>query len=94
MAGEKPQHRKSESLLDESTRLLTLTQEITVTVSRDGSLSATIQTCAELFVEYLDVKLARIWLLDAKDEAFELRASAGPLTRLAALQHRVPAGNL
>src|SRR6185437_7855339 len=57
-------------------------------------LQAQLQACAEALVQCLGGAFARIWTLDERDDALELRASAGLHTRLDGPYKRVPVGSL
>ena len=51
-----------------------------------------LERCVEVLAGHLDLPLARIWLLNPKDNVLELQASAGPLTHLGADSGRIPIG--
>jgi PAS domain S-box-containing protein len=58
------------------------------------TLKQSLQKCAEAIVAHLDASLARIWLLDEKQQELELQASAGVYTRVHGPHVRVPLSEL
>jgi PAS domain S-box-containing protein len=67
----------AEEALAERARLAALSADVGVALTRGDALRTVLQRCAEAIVHRLDAVLARIWMLDARGEAFELLASAG-----------------
>lgn len=56
-------------------------------------LQNTLQRCAESIVRHLNAAFARIWTLNAEENALELRASAGMYTHLDGPHRRAPVGS-
>ncbi len=86
------ERRRSEHALLERTRLATFSAEVGLTITTENSLSAILQRCAELTVQYLDGAFARIWTVDDTESVLELQASAGLYTHLNGTHARVPVG--
>jgi PAS domain S-box-containing protein len=63
-----------------------------ILTSGEITLRQSLQKCAEAIVAHLDAAFARIWLLNDKEQALELQASAGMYTRLDGTHARVPVG--
>jgi PAS domain S-box-containing protein len=63
-----------------------------VLTAGDITLRQSLQKCAEAIVAHLDAALARIWLLNDKEQTLELQASAGIYTRIHGAHTRVPVG--
>jgi PAS domain S-box-containing protein len=63
-----------------------------ILTSGDITLRQSLQKCAEAIVTHLDASLARIWLLNEKEQTLELQASAGIYTRIHGAHARVPVG--
>ncbi|HEV2668751.1 MAG TPA: PAS domain S-box protein, partial [Blastocatellia bacterium] len=61
-----------------------------VLTAGDITLRQSLQKCAEAIVTHLDASLARIWLLNDKEQTLELQASAGIYTRIDGAHARVP----
>jgi PAS domain S-box-containing protein len=60
--------------LMEKSRLADLALEIGVALARRNELGEILQTCAESMAKHLDAVSARIWMLDERKVALELRA--------------------
>lgn len=65
---------------------------ITFAFSRNISIQETLQCCAEVMLEHLDLTLVRIWLLDKVGKVLELQASVGMYTHLNGPHSRAPLG--
>jgi PAS domain S-box-containing protein len=65
---------------------------ITLAFARNDSLQETLQCCATVMREHLDLALVRIWLLDKVGKVLELQASAGISTHLNGPHGRAPIG--
>lgn len=76
----------------ESVRLAALSADVSVALTRNESLHATLRLCAEAMVLHLDAAFARIWTLDEAEQVLELKASAGIYTHLNGAHSRVPVG--
>jgi PAS domain S-box-containing protein len=63
--------------LKEKGRLAELAVEVGVALTHRKELGEILQACVESMVKQLDAALARIWMLNEKEGALELRASAG-----------------
>src|SRR5947208_11289440 len=53
--------------------------EVGLALTRRDSLDAILQRCALAMVQYLNGALARIWIFDAEEKTFRLKASEGPV---------------
>jgi signal transduction histidine kinase/CheY-like chemotaxis protein len=60
--------------------------------SGEITLRQSLQKCAEAIVTHIDAALARIWLLNDKEQTLDLQASAGIYTRIHGAHTRVPVG--
>lgn len=69
-----------------------LDAQIGLALAHSTSEPRMLQECAEAIVSLLDVTLARIWLLNPKDNVLELQASAGLYTHLGGEHSRIPVG--
>src|SRR5262245_28836346 len=61
-----------------------------VLTAGDITLRQSLQKCAEAIVTHLDASLARIWLLNDKEQTLELQANAGIYTRIHGAHAIVP----
>jgi PAS domain S-box-containing protein len=86
------ERKQNEAALDERIRLLALTSEIGLALSRSGTLPSMLQQCTESIVRQLDGAFARIWTLSESGDTLELQASAGMYTHLDGPHGRVPVG--
>lgn len=86
------ERKRAEAALVERVRQATLTAELGVILTHRDSLQRTLQGCAEILVEHLDVAFARIWTLNEEENMLELQASAGLYTHLDGAHGRVPVG--
>lgn len=71
-----------------------LRTDVSLALTRSGSLRSTLQRCAEFMVRHLDAAFARIWTPDEEDNVLELQASAGVHTHLDGPHGRVLVGRL
>lgn len=69
-----------------------LDAQIALALARSTSEPRMLQECAGAIVSLLDVALARIWLLNPKDNVLDLQASAGLYTHLGGEHSRIPVG--
>lgn len=86
------QRKQSEAALDERIRLLALSSEIGLALSRSETVPAMLQQCAEAIVRHIDGAFARIWTLGESGDTLELQASAGMCTHIDGPHGRVPVG--
>jgi two-component system cell cycle sensor histidine kinase/response regulator CckA len=56
--------------------------EVGLVLTKPDSLGDILRGCADAMVRYLNVHLARIWVLDAADDKLHLHASAGAITEI------------
>ncbi len=63
-----------------------------ILTSGEITLRQSLQKTAEAIVSHLDASLARIWLLNDKEQTLELQASAGVYTRIHGAHARMPMG--
>jgi two-component system, cell cycle sensor histidine kinase and response regulator CckA len=64
----------------EQARLAAFGAEIGLALARRDSLDALLSRCTAAMAQYLNAALAQIWTFDPDPKAFELRASAGPIS--------------
>ena len=76
----------------EQNRLAAFVADVREALTKADSLSGILQSCASAMVRHLDPVLARIWVLDQRDNMLVLSASAGTYTSLDAPHGRVPVG--
>ena len=69
--------RQSDQLLRHSTRLLTLSADVAIALTKADTLTEMLGQCAELLIRNLDAALARIWTFNIEESALVPRASAG-----------------
>lgn len=81
------------SLLDRN-RMLALDAKVGQIVSRSQDPDTLLQACAETLVRHLDAALARIWILDPREQVLTLKASAGLYTHVNGGHSRIPVGQL
>lgn len=72
--------------------LLKLEAEVSQVFSRNDTLQAMLQACAEAIVTHLDAAFARIWTLNPSENVLEMKASAGLYTHLDGPHGRAPVG--
>ncbi len=80
--------------LEERASYAALAADVGRAFVRQSSLDAMLAATAEAIVDHLDVAFARVWLLDARANVLELRASAGLYTHLDGAHSRVGVGEL
>ena len=86
--------KKSEAQLAQRMQLLSLTAQISKSLTTGETLHDVLQGCADALVTNLDGALARIWTLNEAEQVLELQASAGLQDDLRGLPDRVPVGEL
>jgi len=67
---------KLENQTAELSEMAELAVEVGAAWTRKSELGEILQTCSESIIKHLDAALARIWMLNDKEVALELRASA------------------
>ena len=77
----------------ENDRLAAFVDDVRETLTKADNLGRILQSCANAMVQHLDPALARIWILDQRDNTLVLSASAGLYTNLEEPHGRVPAGS-
>ncbi|MBU0910308.1 MAG: PAS domain S-box protein, partial [Proteobacteria bacterium] len=82
--------KRAENALAEQVRLLSLSSEIGLILTKGKTLQEILQQCTEAMVHFLDAALARIWTINTKSNMLELRASAGLYTHLDGVHSRLP----
>jgi PAS domain S-box-containing protein len=82
--------QQAENTLAEQVRLLSLSSEIGVILTKGKTLQDILQQCSEAMVRFLDAAFARIWTLNDEKNILELRASAGLYTHLDGEHSRLP----
>jgi PAS domain S-box-containing protein len=91
IARDTSERRRDERVKQRLNRQAALRADISdVLTAGDITLRQSLQKCAEAIVTHLDASLARIWLLNDKEQALELQASAGIYTRIHGEHARVP----
>ncbi len=86
--------QKQMTALVERLRLMSFIGDVSVALSGGAMLNDILRACVEAIVHNLDAALARIWIFNEKDNALELRASAGISARIDGDYSRVPVGKL
>ncbi|MBC8120873.1 MAG: PAS domain S-box protein [Gemmatimonadaceae bacterium] len=84
--------KRAEQMLLERTRLVQLSSDIGLALTRDGTLAEILHRCAQALVRHLDAAFARIWILNQDQDVLELQASAGIYTNLDGFHSRVRVG--
>ncbi|HZF38013.1 MAG TPA: PAS domain S-box protein, partial [Blastocatellia bacterium] len=93
IARDTSERKRDERIKQRLSRQAALRADISdVLTAGDITLRQSLQKCAEAIVTHLDSSLARIWLLNEKEQALELQASAGIYTRIHGAHARVPVG--
>ena len=77
----------------ENDRLAAFVDDVRESLTKADSLARILQSCANAMVQRLDPALARIWILDQRDNTLVLSASAGLYTNLEEPHGRVPVGS-
>lgn len=85
--------KQSEVTLTERARLAALGADIGVALTQIAGLAPSLQKCAEVIVEHLDVAFARVWTLVPREDILELQASAGLYTHIDGSHSRIPVGS-
>ena len=67
--------RQTDRLLRHSARLLTLSAEVAIALTKADNLSAMLGQCAELLIRHIDVAFARFWTFNPEQTALEPIAS-------------------
>jgi len=78
--------------LAERSDLMALAAEIGVAVTRGSALREILQGCTEALVKHVGAAFARIWILNAEEDALYLQASSGQYTHIDGGHRRVPVG--
>ncbi|HEY9431307.1 MAG TPA: ATP-binding protein, partial [Blastocatellia bacterium] len=91
IARDTSERRRDERVKQRLSRQAALRADISdILTASDITLRQSLQKCAEAIVAHLDAALARIWLLNDKEQTLELQASAGIYTRIHGAHTRVP----
>ena len=69
--------RQTDQLLRHSARLLTLSADVAIALTKGDPLTEMLGECAELLIRNLGAVLVRIWTFNIEESALEPRASAG-----------------
>jgi two-component system cell cycle sensor histidine kinase/response regulator CckA len=69
--------RQGETALFERASMAAMNMEISVAMAKADGLRSVLQRCMEIIVSHLDATLARIWLVNDRNDAFDLAATAG-----------------
>ena len=84
--------KRAADALAERTRLSELTGSVVISLTARGSLSQTLNRCAEAIVRFLDAAFVRIWTISETGDVLELQASAGLYTHLNGSHSRIQVG--
>ena len=84
--------QRAEAAAAERNRLTALRAEVSTSLASDSDQQAVLQECTTALVRYLEVALARIWMLNEAEGVLELKASAGMYTHLDGPHSRVKVG--
>jgi PAS domain S-box-containing protein len=71
-------------------RLAAFRTDVSQALASSDDIDPVLQACAEAMVRHAPAAFARIWVLDAAEEVYRLRASAGLYTRLDGTFSRIP----
>jgi PAS domain S-box-containing protein len=86
--------KHAEDALARKARLIALTADVGIALTRIGDLREALQSCVESVVKHVDAALARIWTLDAAGTKWELQVGAGMYTQPNGAEARTPLGAL
>ncbi|WP_437779243.1 PAS domain S-box protein [Sorangium sp. So ce1097] len=86
------ERKRGEELLAMQAVMSALRAEVSAALARSGTMLELVQRCAEAIRGHLDAAFARIWLLDEREQALVLHASAGMYTHLDGPHSRIPLG--
>jgi len=92
-AGQNAQRRRVEAERAQQARLASFVDDVREALTKADSLGRILQSCANAMLQHLDPALARIWILDPRDNTLMLGASAGLYTSLDEPHGRVPVGS-
>jgi PAS domain S-box-containing protein len=93
IARDMSERKRDERIRQRLSRQAALRADVSdILTSGEITLRQSLQKCAEAIVTHLDAALARIWLLNDKEQTLELQASAGIYTRVHGAHTRVPVG--
>jgi PAS domain S-box-containing protein len=84
--------KHAEQQSQQAAHMALLRAEINEAINRPVPLDKVLDNCARLFVSYLEVAFARIWLFNPDTNVLELDASAGLYTHLDGQHSRIPLG--
>ncbi|MBU4264197.1 MAG: PAS domain S-box protein [Proteobacteria bacterium] len=82
--------KRAENALAEQVRLLSLSSEIGLILTKGQTLQEILLQCTEAMVHFLDASFARIWTVNSQENILELRASAGEYNHLQGARSRLP----
>jgi len=93
IARDMSERKRDERIRQRLSRQAALRADVSdILTSGEITLRQSLQKCAEAIVTHLDASLARIWLLNDKEQTLDLQASAGIYTRIHGAHTRVPVG--
>jgi PAS domain S-box-containing protein len=93
IARDTSERRRDERVKQRLSRQAALRADVSdILTSGEITMRQSLQKCAEAIVTHLDAALARIWLLNDKEQTLDLQASAGIYTRIHGAHTRVPVG--
>ena len=93
IARDTSERRRDEKVKQRLSRQAALRADVSdILTSGEITMRQSLQKCAEAIVTHLDAALARIWLLNDKEQTLDLQASAGIYTRIHGAHTRVPVG--
>lgn len=78
--------------LVERIRLISFIRDISISLSKGGTLYDILQYCTEAIVCNLEAALVRVWVLNEKENLLELKASAGMYTHIDGPHRKIPVG--
>ncbi|MEG4291860.1 PAS domain S-box protein [Microcoleus sp. C2C3] len=87
------QRKIAEQALAEQLKLSIFTADVGIGLTKNQTLLATLQYCANAVVRHLDVAFARIWTLNEDGNVLELQASAGIYTHIDGAHSRIAVGD-
>ena len=72
--------------------LIMLGAQISQLLTVGDTLKKTLQSITDVFVEYLNMAFARIWIVDETENVLKLQASSGLYTHIEGVHERMPIG--
>ncbi len=84
--------KQAETALVERSRHAALAADVGLALTEGGNLSSMLQHCVQAIMQYLDVALTSIWMLNPAENRLELQVSAGTCTHPDGFPHNILVG--